>query len=68
MFISWPVSTERVLGLAKLAAVFTVISTTAYMFQFYVVSHVGCVLADMVTVRTLPQAGGILPHLGLDQS
>ena len=68
MFVSRLVSTQRVLCLTKLVAFLTVVSTTAYMFQLYVVPHVGCVLASVVTLHTLPHAIGVLPHLGLDQT
>ena len=68
MFVSRLMSTQWVFCLTELVALLTVVSTTAYMFQLYVVPHVGCVLAGVVTLHTLPHAIGVLPHLGLNQT
>ena len=63
MSISCSVVIESILSAAKLVALLTVISRAAYMLHFYMVLHVCCVRACMITIRALPSTRGILEHL-----
>jgi hypothetical protein len=57
------VETESIFSFAKLVTVLAKVTLGGHVVNFYVVPHIGGLLACVLTVRALPQAFWVLPHL-----
>ena len=55
--------TEGIFSSAILVTVLAKVTLGGHVVNFYVVPHIGGLLACVLTVRALPQAFWVLPHL-----
>ena len=63
MLVSRSVKTKGIFSFAELVAVVAVVALAGHVMNFYVVSHIGWLLACVVTITALPQPFLIFPHL-----
>jgi len=56
MSVSRSVAVQGIFSAAKFVALLTIIARASNMLHFYMVLHICCVLANMITVSTLPSA------------